>query len=91
MIVSVTSTLDGSIPGSLDWRSSSSARASSLLRDSENCLDASDIRVEDGVNVAFVRLRAQGVRNSRGSDMVCISVTAEGRPEREERENKGRQ
>lgn len=75
MIVSVSSSLPGSMPGSFEYMSSWSTKASRLLSDVENGLYEGSSRTASDLNVEEARARAQGVRRSRGSD-ISIWVAA---------------
>lgn len=59
------------MPGSLEYRSSSAVSASSRVLDVEKFLCEGSSRSESCLNVDEVSTRAQGLRSSRGSDMVC--------------------
>ena len=60
------------MPGSLEYKSSSTARASSRLLEVEKCLYEGSSRSESCLNEVEVSERAQGLRISRGSDIVCV-------------------
>ena len=72
VIVFVTSSCAGSIPGSFEYRSSSAASDSCRLLDVENSLYEGSSRCDSDLNVDDLRARAQGVRSSRGSDIFVL-------------------
>lgn len=69
-MVLVIASFDGSMPGSLEYRSSSAASDSRRLLDVENCLNEGRRRSDSNLVVGEARARAQGVRSNRGSDIV---------------------
>lgn len=71
-MVLVTASFDGSIPGSLEYRSSSAASDSNRLLEVENCLKEGRSRSDSNVVVGEARARAQGVRSNRGSDILTV-------------------
>jgi hypothetical protein len=60
------------MPGNFEARSSSTDSDSSRRLDVENSLDEGSSRSESCLNADEVRVRAQGLRSSRGRDMLYV-------------------
>ena len=84
VIVLVTSSLPGSMPGSFEYRSSSTASDSCRLLDVENSLYEGSSRRDSALDVDEVNVRAQGERTSRGSNIFVLLLRVHGQEVRSE-------